>query len=701
MDELQFLKDEISSAKFNKRIFYAKNALRYPELMSLEFFVDNYIPYITNYIFSEENIEEVLTEYSNTLIFFIKFLGKEENFQNYKSNKEKEGKNEENENKYISAINLIIKCLFEKMLINEDEILRETTINNIKDLLLELDEYPLLEKEIETKLINLKILNNEINEKSDINEENEMKTLLFSLLYPFIIKDGKNIENYCNKFKSVISANAPRKKKRLLIQNIINIIPFIKKSLDKINETPEKNAANIINIININIYLIKEILSSMILIMDDKNLIIQVGIMYLYEIILTYTIENITDIILFYEEYNKYLSNQEIDLIIVNFLIKLENFINNETNLQVNLTWRVKAAYIENICKLKKFINSHNPKYLNEYFSPYCQNLLKGNKNDIDLKISILKNIEILIPTISQFIPIFNDMVAVERNQYILSSLSIALNKILNNKQLYDLNKLENVLFIIRTIFQFFNSLLNNDIFEVNFNLLSSFDFSFFNYINNDQDMILILNQAIKLYIYSFQKIDEWRIRYNLYIKFKDFFSEKENILKISKLNMMWYNLKDLGDIILQLINNIRVLLHLFFLDKANIIRMSSLDLINTIVNFQIEIKLTKNFQLIRISEELMKYQLSIFCKNSIYDEKIINNLELLDMNKSYSMKLFFLESVKKFINLYSNSEKNIIKRILELIENNLNYSKENIANNKIKSEIDYISDKLKDIKSN
>ena len=87
MDELQFLKDEISSAKFNKRIFYAKNALRYPELMSLEFFVDNYIPYITNYLFSEENVEEVLTEYSNTLIYFLKFLGKGENFQNYKGNK--------------------------------------------------------------------------------------------------------------------------------------------------------------------------------------------------------------------------------------------------------------------------------------------------------------------------------------------------------------------------------------------------------------------------------------------------------------------------------------------------------------------------------------------------------------------------------------------------------------------------------------
>ena len=120
----------------------------------------------------------------------------------------------------------------------------------------------------------------------------------------------------------------------------------------------------------------------------------------------------------------------------------------------------------------------------------------------------------------------------------------------------------------------------------------------------------------------------------------------------------MLYNFKDLGEIVLQLINNIRILLHLFFLDRANIIRMNSLDLINKVVNFQIESKINKNFHLIRINEELMKYQLSIFYKNSIFDEKIINNLELLDMNKSYCMKLFFLEGVKKFINLYSNSEK-------------------------------------------
>ena len=328
MEDLQFLKDEISSSKFNKRIFYAKNALRYTELMSLDFFVDNYLPYITNYLCNEENVEEVLTEYSNTLIFFLKFLGKEENFKNYKIIKETEGKTDDDKINYFNSINLILKCFFEKILPNEDEILRETTINNLKDLLLELDEYPLLKNEIENKLNNLKLLNNENN---DINEENKINIFLFSLLYPFIKEDEIKIKNFCNKFKSDISNNDNRKKKRLLIQYIINIIPFIKMSLDKINENQDKTNEYDSNVIKNNISLLKEILSSMIEILDDKNLIIQVGMNYLCEIILVYTIENASSIILFYGEYSKYLVNQEIDLIIFNYLSKLENFINIET----------------------------------------------------------------------------------------------------------------------------------------------------------------------------------------------------------------------------------------------------------------------------------------------------------------------------------------------------------------------------------
>ena len=61
-------------------------------------------------------------------------------------------------------------------------------------------------------------------------------------------------------------------------------------------------------------------------------------------------------------------------------------------------------------------------------------------------------------------------------------------------------------------------------------------------------------------------------------------------------------------------------------------------------------------------------------------------------------MKLFFLESVKKFIHLYSNNEKNIIKEILSLINRDIKYGKENVARNKINSSIEEINEKLKEI---
>ena len=699
MEDLQILKDEISNNKFNKRIFYAKNALRYTDIMPLNYFVDNYIPFITNYIFNEENVEEVLTEYSNTFLYFLKFLGKNENYMNYEANKDKDKMLEDN-NSYNNSINLILHCFFEKMLINEDEILKETTINNIKEILLNLDEFPLLKNEFENILHNLKILNNENDENKDIiNDENETNILFFSLLYPFIITDQKNVENFCNKFSINISGNPYRRKKRLLIQNIINIIPFIKKSINNFSDEDKNNNENYLKMNQINIYLLKEIISALSKIMDEKNLIISVGMNYLCEIILTYTIKNTTDIILFYDEYNKYLSNNEIDLIINNFISKLENFINNETTLKVNLTWRVKVAYVENICKLKKFIDNHNQKYFNEYYSQFCESILNGNNIEPDLKIAVLKNIEVLIPSIDRFIQIFNNMILMERNKYILSSLGIALNRIMNNKTFYELyNNNENLSNIFGQFFQFINNLINNDNFEVKYHVLSSFDFCFFNFINNDKEKISLLNESLKLYILVFQKINEWRIRFNLFEKFKNFILEKDNILKIFSFIYLLKNKPENENNILELINNIRNLFHLFFLDKANIIRMNSLELINNIITFQKDNKISEEIHLIRIKEELIKYQVSIFSKNSISEENIINNLNLLDINKTYCMKLFFLESVKKFINLYPPHEKNIINDILKLIKNESKYSKENIANNKINSDIDIIIGNLKNI---
>ena len=154
MDDFQFLKEEITSPKFNKRIFYAKNAKKYIELMSIDLFVNNYIPFISKYIYNEENIEEVLTEYSKTFTEFLKYLGNETTFQNYSKiilDNNESDKIEEN-SMYNYSIDLIINCFFEKFFINEDEILKETTFNNIKELFLELDNYILLKKEFENIL---------------------------------------------------------------------------------------------------------------------------------------------------------------------------------------------------------------------------------------------------------------------------------------------------------------------------------------------------------------------------------------------------------------------------------------------------------------------------------------------------------------------------------------------------------------------
>ena len=104
---------------------------------------------------------------------------------------------------------------------------------------------------------------------------------------------------------------------------------------------------------------------------------------------------------------------------------------------------------IENVCKLKNLVNMHNPKYFNEYYSHYCESILNGSNIEPDLKISILKNIELLVPTINKFIPIFNSMIIIEKDQYILSSLGIAINNIMNNKNLYEMNNNENAIIIV------------------------------------------------------------------------------------------------------------------------------------------------------------------------------------------------------------------------------------------------------------
>jgi hypothetical protein len=558
----------------------------------------------------------------------------------------------------------------------------------MKELLLELENYSLIKNEIEKSLNNI-TKNISANDNKDINDENEVFFLIFSLLYPIIENNEQRIEQYCNKFKMILKNN--NQLKRLIIQNITNIIPFIKKAIDNIKENSSNDGNNNNqNIINNNIYIIKEILSAFNNIMDDKHLIISEGMNYLCEIIIIYTIKNTTDIILFYDEYSNILSNQEINNIINNFITKLENFINNESILNISLTWRIKVAYIENICRLNKLILKHNPNYFNDYFSFICQRILeKNNNNEMDLTISVLNHVEYLIPKLPTFIKIFNTICLTESNIYVHSHLGKALNKIINSQQLYELN-ISNLNDIITDIFNIMQKLVEKEKFEIKYYLLSSFEFEFFKIISNENYKIIILNKTIKILILAFETINEWRIRYNIYIKIEQFLSNVENFLKILSL---YEKVENNNNQIVEIINNFRYLIQLFFKDKANIIRINCLKLINNIINIQKDNNIKNELWLIRIKEELIKYQISLFCKNNNFEENenIINNITTLEINKNYSMKIFFLDSVKTFIHLYSKNDKNIIKDIVMLIKNEKKYSRNNIANNKINKDVEII----------
>jgi len=709
MDDFQFLKEEITSPKFNKRIFYAKNAKKYTELMSIDLFVNNYIPFIANYIYNDENIEEVLTEYSKTFTEFLKYLGNEATFQNYSKiniNNNNESEKTEENNKYNNSIALIIKCFFEKFFINEDEILKETTFNNIKDLFLELDKYILLKKEFENYLNIDKIFKD--SNQNEAGEDNKIIFSIFSLFYPLIIDDEQKITNYCNKFKLILKNNNQLKKKRLVIQNIFNIIPFIKNNIDKIkndisneNENNDKN-----NIINRNISLMKEIISSLNQIMDDKNLIVSVEMNYVCEIIVIYTIQNITDFILFYDEYNDILSNQEIESIINSFIVKLESFINNESILKITLTWRIKVAYIENICRLNRIILKNNPNYFNDYFPTTCQKILENNNKDPDLKISVLNHVDFLIPKLPTFIQIFKNMHSTEQNMYVRSNLAIALNKILNNPKFYESNENKNDFHsIVINIFNIIQNMIDKEKFDVKYYLLSTVEFDFFNIIKDDNFKIEILNKSIKLIIIVFEKVNEWRIRYSIYNKVETFLSNKDNFLKITNLFQQGKNMNinqnpNQENKNIEMVNNLRNLIKLFFNDKANIIRINCLNLIDNIISMQKDNNIQNDLWIIRIQDELLKYQFSLFSKNNNFEEgeNFINDIISLNINKNYCIKIFFLESIKKFIHLYSNIEKNIIKEIVGLIKNDKKYSNENVANNKIMKDIELILKKLNEV---
>jgi hypothetical protein len=250
---------------------------------------------------------------------------------------------------------------------------------------------------------------------------------------------------------------------------------------------------------------------------------------------------------------------------------------------------------------------------------------------------------------------------------------------------------------MVSDILNIIQNIIEKDKFDVKYYLLSSFEFNFFNIIEDDNIKIKILNRSFKLIIIVFETINEWRIRYSIYEKVEQFLSNEKNLLKIINIYQMEKNQNnEQHTTTSQLINNIRYLIQLFFNDKANIIRTNCLNLIETIIKIEKDNKTENDICFIRIKEELIKYQFSLFLKNNtLEDIDYFNYISSLDINKNYCVKIFFLDSVKKFIHLYSMEEKNIIKDVIELIKNDKKYSKENVANSKINKDIEFILEKI------
>jgi hypothetical protein len=289
---------------------------------------------------------------------------------------------------------------------------------------------------------------------------------------------------------------------------------------------------------------------------------------------------------------------------------------------------------------------------------------------------------------------------------YVRSNLAIALNKILNNPKFYELNENNNDFHSkVINIFNIIQNMLDKEKFDVKYNLLSTVEFDFFNIIKDDNFKVEILNKSIKLIIIVFEKVNEWRIRYSIYNKVETFLSNKDNFLKITNLYQQGNNMNinqnpNQENINVEMVKNLRNLIKLFFNDKANIIRSNCLNLIDNIISMQKDNNIQNDLWIIRVQDELLKYQFSLFSKNNNFEEgeNFVNDIISLNVNKNYYIKIFFLESIKKFIHLYSNNEKNIIKEIVGLIKNDKKYSNENIANVKIMKDIEIILGKLNEV---
>ena len=441
MEKYAYLNDEIQNVNFNVRIFYAKKIDIFLELLEFEQIINDFIPFITKIILNKEKNEEVLTEYAKKLHLIIEYILE---------------KNTNNIN-ILPSFEMLINCYFNKFLNNEDEILREESINSL------------------IYLINKNnIFFNEYLYKLIINIENfkklEFTKISICSILPNIFSTITNDKNKLNEFVKVYE---------ILLNDNANICRFAIQSYQKLIKLLDKDKSSLL--------MLELILNKCIQLIDYQNDMVKVNSLETLKKVMNFQVE------------------QELDLSIENstklkdiLMSKLENFLNQ------NINWRIKSAFIE--CYFSMFhliINgSYNNDFINNFF-PYLKAFLQNNNSEMEIKISILNNLYVLINNgyIEQFenifLPILQNNTINDTNFFIRQNLAENLNKILK----YENVKYEN---LFKNFYNMFIRLLNDNTYEVRYSMVKSI-------IINKNNLIFYMNL-----FESIIKSDEWRIRFEM-----------------------------------------------------------------------------------------------------------------------------------------------------------------------------------------
>ena len=279
-------------------------------------------------------------------------------------------------------------------------------------------------------------------------------------------------------------------------------------------------------------------------------------------------------------------------------------------------SWRMKCALINSFYENSDLFDS------NFIDTVLIQNfkLTLLNEQEAEPKIYILEQLYKL-PNLfpnkfnTIFIPIFQNNILLDKNMYIRIALSNSLIKIISYQEFDNTisNNIQKILLM----------LLEDNIFDVSINVIKSFKIEKFNI----KFCINLIEQA--------SKFSQWRIRYEAIKKLKEIIS---NLIENNETNIDT--------------NSLIELIYYFYHDKANDIRLVSIEILDMLLN--------KN--LININQELWTLQ-----------------KEILDTNLKYTLQIFVLKSIKHFYNYYTSEIKE--NEIKPIINNKINSPINNIQN--------------------